>query len=183
MNPSSTISRFLMIRMHDALLCRRRIEHFLERSEADAAHDIDQTIFGRRTDLQVVLQNLFDCTDDLRARERLPQHLTDARIVPGRATEHELVELLALLVDAEDADVADVVMTAGVDATRDLQVQLTEVVLVIDVLEAFHDREPDWDRTRVRETAVIEPGASDQVGQLVRVRRGEPERRELAMQL
>ena len=39
----------------------------------------------------------------------------------------ELVVLLALLLDAQDADVADVVVAAGVDAAGDLDLQLADL--------------------------------------------------------
>ena len=48
----------------------------------------------------------------------------------------ELVEFLALLVDAEDADVADVVMAAGVDAAGDLDLELADLVLAVGIGEA-----------------------------------------------
>ena len=38
----------------------------------------------------------------------------------------DLVELLALLIDAQDADVAHVVVAAGVDAAADLDLQLAD---------------------------------------------------------
>jgi hypothetical protein len=41
----------------------------------------------------------------------------------GAAAERDLVELLAILLDAQDADVADVMMAARVDAARDVDVQ------------------------------------------------------------
>ena len=43
------------------------------------------------------------------------------------AAEQQLVVLGALAVDAEDADVAGVVVAAGVDAARDLELQLAQI--------------------------------------------------------
>ena len=45
------------------------------------------------------------------------------------AAQAQLVELDPVLVDAEDADVADVMMAAGIDAARDLDLQVADVVL------------------------------------------------------
>ena len=46
----------------------------------------------------------------------------------GRAAERDLVGLLAGALEAEDADVADVVMAAGVDAAGDLDLQRTDAL-------------------------------------------------------
>ncbi len=53
----------------------------------------------------------------------------------ARSAEQQLVALAALTVDAEDADVARVVVAAGVDAARDLDLDLTDVLLAILVGE------------------------------------------------
>ena len=57
------------------------------------------------------------------------EDLADRGVLARRAAERDLVELLALLVDAEDADVADVVVAAGIDAAGDLDLELADVVL------------------------------------------------------
>ena len=62
-----------------------------------------------------------------------------AVVLVAGAAERELVELLALLLDAEDADMADVVMAAGVDAAGDLDLQLADLALPRRVGEALGD--------------------------------------------
>ena len=53
------------------------------------------------------------------------------------AADLDLVPLLAVLVDAEDADVADVVVAAGIHAAGDVEVELADVVQVVEVVEAL----------------------------------------------
>ena len=53
------------------------------------------------------------------------------------AAQGQLVPLGAVLVDAEDADVAAVMVAAGVDAAADVQVEVPEVFELIGVLEAL----------------------------------------------
>jgi hypothetical protein len=56
-----------------------------------------------------------------------------------RAAQRDLVPLLAVLVDAQDADVAAVVVAAAVDAAADVQVDLAQVVQLVQVLVALGD--------------------------------------------
>ena len=72
-----------------------------------------------------------------------------------------MVELLALLIDAQDTDVAHVVVAAGIDAARDLDLQLAE--LLLDRRQPLGERLRDRDRARVGETAEIQTGAGDDV--------------------
>jgi hypothetical protein len=55
----------------------------------------------------------------------------DVCLVAGAAERH-LVEFRALLLDAEDADMADMVMAAGVDAAGNLELQLADVALALE---------------------------------------------------
>ena len=90
--------------------------------------------------------------------------LADGRVVLGRAAEGQLVEFLALLIDAEDADVDDVMLAARVHAARHVEVDLADVVQVVEVVEAPLDRFGDRDRLRVGERAEVAARAADDVG-------------------
>src|SRR3546814_10761499 len=68
---------------------------------------------------------------------------------------------------------ADVVMAAGIDAARDLDLQLADVMGALPVLEAQRDLLGDRDRTGIGQRAVIQPRAGDDVGDQADVRRGE----------
>jgi hypothetical protein len=89
------------------------------------------------------------------------------------AGHRDLVPLAAVLVDAEDADVAAVVVAAAVDAAADVQVDVADVVQAVEVVEALGDGRGDRDRARVGQRAEITAGAGDHVGEQADVGRGE----------
>ena len=80
-----------------------------------------------------------------------PDDFADRRIVGGRAAERDLVEFLALLVHAEQADMADMVVAAGVDAAGDVHEHHADVVLPLQVGEPRRQRLRHRDRARVGE--------------------------------
>ena len=74
------------------------------------------------------------------ATSRVGHRRTDQRaergVLVGAAAERDLIELLAVLLDAENADVADVMMAAGIDAAGNVDVQPAEIARQIEVAEA-----------------------------------------------
>src|SRR5687768_5263332 len=149
---------------------------FLERLDADATHDVDEALGVAVAPLEVELDQLLDDVRHFVLRNRRAEHLAERSTVPLRAADRDLVELRPLLVHPEDADVADVVVPAGVHAARDVQIELADVVDVVEIVEAPLDRFRDRDRFRVRERAVIAARARDDVRDRAEVRRGELER-------
>ncbi len=83
----------------------------------------------------------------------------DGGFLVRAAAEEDLVEFLALLVDAENADVADMVVAAGVDAARHVDVQRADFVLEFRIGEQRLDFVGDGDRTGVGEVAIVETRA------------------------
>jgi hypothetical protein len=81
------------------------------------------------------LQQAVDHFRHLGGRERRADDLADRGLVALGAAERHLVPLAAVLVHAQDADVAHVVVAAGVDAAGDVQFDVADVVLEVDVLE------------------------------------------------
>ncbi len=69
---------------------------------------------------------------------------------------------------------ADVVVAAGVDAARDLHLQLAHPLGAILVGELLGDVLGDGDGARIGERAVVQPRAGDDVADQVHVRGGEP---------
>ena len=78
---------------------------------------------------EIGIDHALDRTGDLVGAERRTQDLADAGILRAGAAELELVIFHALLVDAEDADMAGMMMAAGIDAAGNLDLQLADVVL------------------------------------------------------
>ena len=54
--------------------------------------------------------------------------MPSSAVLVGTAADRDLIELLAVLLDAENADVADMVMAAGIDAAGNIDVQAAEIV-------------------------------------------------------
>ena len=149
---------------------------FLERLGADAAHDVDEALGFAVAPVEIDLDQLLDHVGDFLLRHRRAEHFAERSVVALRAADRDLVELRALLVHAENADVADVVMAAGVHAAGDVEVELADVVHEIEIVEPALDRFGDRDRLRVGERAEIAAGARDDVRDHADVRRRKLER-------
>src|SRR3977135_3327127 len=86
---------------------------FLERFDANAVHHVDEALGVAVAAREVALDQLFDHIGDLGAPERRTDPLAEGSPAAGPdfplvAADLDLVPLLAALVDAENADVADV---------------------------------------------------------------------------
>ena len=73
--------------------------------------------------IQIAVDDALDGIRDLFIGDRGPEQLTQRRVLVGLAAQRDLVEFLAVLFDAEEADMADMMMAAGIDAARDVDVQ------------------------------------------------------------
>src|SRR5688572_31527996 len=114
---SLTICRFLI---------KVGIDVSLERLGAGAVHDVDEALVLAVAQLEVGFDHALDHIRHVGARERGTDHLAKRRAgaEPGLTlvtANFDLVPLLAVLIDAEDADMPDVVVAAGVHAARDVQ--------------------------------------------------------------
>src|SRR5690606_19742262 len=152
---SSRIWPFLMIRCIDALL---------ERVDSDTAEGVEEGFFFGAL-LDVDLDQLVDHVGHFLLGEGRAEDLRQAGLAAGAAAEGHLVELLALLVHAEDADVADVVVAAGVHAAGDVEVEVADVEQVVQVVEAALDGFGHRDRLGVGQGAEVAARAADDVGQ------------------
>src|SRR2546425_12546516 len=101
------------------------INAFLERFDADALHHVDEALGFAVAPVQVGLDEALDDVGNIGAREGRSDYFSkrSRRLIPA---DLDLVPLLAVLIDAQDADVPDVVVAAGVHAARDVQVELHE---------------------------------------------------------
>src|SRR5690606_13682173 len=157
------------------------IHAFLERVDAVTPYHVDEALRLALAPLQVDANQLLDHVGNLLARERRADHLADRRrrARPGQplvAADGDLVPLVAVFVDAEDADVADVVVAARVHAAGDVEIELADVVHVVEPVEPFLDRLRHRDRLGVGGRAQVAARASGDVGDEADVRRGESQR-------
>ena len=150
----------------------RCIDALLERVDTDAAVGIEEAFFFGAL-LDVDLDDLIDHIGHVRLGEGWAEDLRQAGVTAGAAAERYLIELLAFLVDAEDADVADVVVAAGVHAAGNVQVDVADVEQVVQIIETTLDGFGDRDRLGVGQRAEVAARAADDVGQQAHVRRGE----------
>src|SRR5579863_439617 len=111
-----------------------RIGALPERLESDTAQRVDETL-TLVAHSAIGLDNPFDGARHLVPRQRRTYHLAECREAVGRAAKGELIPLLTALLDAEDPDVADMMVAAAVHAARDLDLDLAEVVQVVQVIE------------------------------------------------
>src|SRR5215470_10370407 len=119
------------------------IDALLEGLDPEPAHRIDEA-FVLVAPLDVDIDQPLDDAGHFSGRERRPDHLAQGRMFALIAADGDLVPLLAVLVDAEHANVADVVMAAGVHAAGDVEIDLAQIVDVVEIVEAplygFGDR-------------------------------------------
>ena len=80
------------------------IELLLERLEADAAICIEKAL-SVLPQAYIGVDQSFHCVRHIIVRKRRPDDGAERRRLRGVAAEGNLVEFLALLIDAEDADV------------------------------------------------------------------------------
>ena len=158
-------------------LAPRRVRGLLERIDADPLQRVDEALGAVATLREIGVDQRLDHVGHLvvakRRAEDAPGH---GRAVAGgavRAAEGDLVPLLAVLVDAEHADVAAVMVAARVDAAADVDGDVADVVQLVEVLEALRDVRRDRDRARVGERAHVAAGAADHVGEEADVGRRE----------
>src|SRR6266853_882595 len=91
---------------------------------------------------EVALDQLFDHVGDLGSCEGRPDDLAEGGAAAGPdfalvAADLDLVPLLAALVDAENADMADVVVAAGVHTSRNVHIDFTDVMQVVEIVETL----------------------------------------------
>src|ERR1700719_1226228 len=148
-NRSSTIRPALTSRM-DALL---------EWLDADALDGVEENFAGAFAQLHVGGDDVLDHVDHLAGRHRRPEQGAEFRVLVGAAADRQLVIFLAVLLDAENADVADMVMAAGVDAAGNVDVQPAEAAGEAEIAEAARQLLGDGNRARIGEAAIVEAGA------------------------
>src|SRR3982751_850808 len=92
------------------------INIFLERCDAETAHYIYKALFVLLAPAEIKLNQSLDNIRHFRLRNRRPQHFAERCVVALCATDRDLVELGALLVDAKNSNVADMMVAARVHA-------------------------------------------------------------------
>src|SRR3569833_1164798 len=155
-----------------------RIHAHLEGIHANAAECLDESlaVFALGA---INLDDSFYGGSHFVLRNRRADHLTERRRAVYRAAKRDLVPLLTVLIDTENADVPDVVMAACIHATRHLDLDVTKIVEIVQIVELHLDLVGDLERAGVGETAEIQPRARNHVREGADVGRGESEAAQL----
>src|SRR5580704_11722120 len=100
-----------------------RMDALLERFDADALDGVDEDFTRARTQLHVGGDDVLDHVDDLAVAHRRAEQRAEFRVLVGAAADRHLIIFLAVLLDAEDADMPDVMLAAGIDTAGYVDVQ------------------------------------------------------------
>src|SRR5580700_7194205 len=84
--------------------------------DAESPDGVDEQFVRPLPQFEIGRGDIFHDVGDLRVGDGRADQRTEFRIAVGRAAERDLIELLAVLLNAQNANVADVMMAARVDA-------------------------------------------------------------------
>src|SRR5579862_7075935 len=127
------------------------IDALLERLDAGALHRLDEAFLRPLPQLEIRGGDVLNNVGDLRVRHRRADQRAEPGIIVGTAAERDLIKFLAVLLDAENADVADVVMAASIDAAGNIDVQTAELARDLEIAKPLGDFLRNRDRARIGE--------------------------------
>src|SRR3569832_1969820 len=110
------ISRISVFSAIEPFRDRGRIDMLPERHHADPTHGVDETLIFDAV-AHIDLQDAFDHLRHLMRGERRSDDLADRAVLALGSANRNLIPLGAILGDAENADAADMMMAAGIDAS------------------------------------------------------------------
>src|SRR5262245_53714722 len=153
---------------------RAGIEGLLEGLGPQAAIGGEKGLLRPGAQFQVGVDHRLDRIDDAIGAKARTGDAGQGRILRARASEQQLVVFLAPLLDAQNADRPDVMVSAGVEAARNLDLELTHLVLARR--QPRRDALGNGNGARIGEPTVVEAGAGDDVGREPGIGFGETDR-------
>src|SRR5262245_41518101 len=154
------------------------IESLLERRHTDTPVGGKEVLLRAGPQIKICIDERFDRTDDFVRGESTAREGADRAIFAGVAAKCDLIGLGAGLFEAENSDVADMVMPAGIDAARNIDFEFTNLPRAGAISETLGDPLGDGNRAGGCKSAIIEPRAGDDVGHEIRIGGSEALRRE-----
>src|SRR5215470_2583398 len=103
-----------------------RIDTLPERFDTDALDRVEKDLVGPRAQLEIGRRDVLDDVRHLGIGHSGANECTQLGILISLPADRDLEELLAVLLDAEQTDVADVMVAAGVDTAGDVDVKAPE---------------------------------------------------------
>ena len=140
------------------------IDTLLEDFDADAAVGGEEFFTGLAM-VEIGVDHFLDHIGHVFGGEGRAQDVAYAGVMAGGAAQGHLVELFAFLVDTQNADIADMVMAAGIHAAGDVQVQLADVVDHVQVVETTLYGFGDGNGLGIGQRAEVAAGAGDDIGE------------------
>src|SRR5215470_1641129 len=111
------------------------IDALLERLDAETLDGLNELFVRSFAQFEIGGNDLLHHVSDLPVRHGGSKQCAKLRPLVGTAPEGNLVELLAVLLDAQNANMADMMVAAGVDTARNIDVQPAEIVGKIEIAE------------------------------------------------
>src|SRR3569833_2073452 len=96
------------------------IDALLEGLDAEALHRVHEQLLRPLTQRQIGFHDVLDDIGDFVEFDTRADQGAERGVLVGTTADGDLVDLLAVLLDAENADMADMVMAAGIDAAGDI---------------------------------------------------------------
>ena len=118
------------------------IKRFLEGCDAEPAVGGKERFLRTRAQLEVGVDDRLDRGDDAIWTEARTRDRGQRRVLGAGAAKQELVVLLAAFLHPKDADMADVVMSARIDAAGDLDLQVADLAeeFAFDEIRISHEQ-------------------------------------------
>src|ERR1700749_4941570 len=91
--------------------------------DTEPLHRVDEQLVGTGAQREISFNNILDHVGDFAVFDGGADQGADFGILVSAAADRDLVKFLAVLLDAENPDVADVMMAAGIDAAGNVDLQ------------------------------------------------------------
>src|SRR5690606_3893092 len=122
------------------------IKGLLERRFAQATIGLDKCLVGAFASGDIGVDQRLDGLGQFLGFKSGADDLADGSLLGRVATQGDLVELAALFLNAQNADVADMVVAAGIDAARNLDLEIADLGLPLGLGKGAADFLRDRDR-------------------------------------
>src|SRR5262245_57361540 len=126
-----------------------RIDTLPERFNADALDRVEKDLVRPCAQLQIGRHDILDHVRHLGIGHGRANEGTQLGILISLPTDRDLEDFLAVLLDAEEADMADMVMAAGIDAAGDVDVQPAEASGEVEIAKSPGQFLRHRDRARI----------------------------------
>src|SRR5450631_4937144 len=111
------------------------IDTLLEGFDPKPFYRLHEAFVRPLAQLHIGGDDVLDDIGDLRIGDRGAEQRPQLGLLVGAAADGDLVELLAVLLNAENSDMADMVMAASIDAAGDVDVQPPEATRKLEIAE------------------------------------------------